>query len=58
MDHAQLSADQGSVPDMAEPLRAVADDVRRIVIRNCGHVMPDEQPQAVAEAVLEFCEAP
>ena len=49
-----LSADQGSIPDMAAPLRAFADDVRGVRIADCGHFMPEEQPAAVASALAAF----
>lgn len=49
-----LSADQGSIPDMAGPLRAFAQDVRGVRIERCGHFMPEEQPEAVAAALLDF----
>lgn len=49
-----LSADQGSIPDMAEPLRAYADDVRGATLAHCGHFLPEEQPAAVAAQLAEF----
>jgi pimeloyl-ACP methyl ester carboxylesterase len=49
-----LSADQGSIPDMAAPLRAYADDVRGTCIAHCGHFLPEEQPAAVSEELLIF----
>lgn len=49
-----ISADQGSIPDMALPLREFAADVTGIKIAHCGHFIPDEQPQALAEALSEF----
>jgi microsomal epoxide hydrolase len=49
-----LSADQGSIPDMAGPLRAFADDVRGVRIANCGHFLPEEQPVAVASELAAF----
>ncbi|MGP1615579.1 MAG: alpha/beta fold hydrolase [Pollutimonas bauzanensis] len=49
-----LSADQGSIPDMAGPLREYADDVRGATIACCGHFLPEEQPAAVAEALSAF----
>lgn len=49
-----VSADQGSIPDMAEPLRQFADDVTCITIENCGHFIPDEQPQALSEALALY----
>lgn len=49
-----LSADQGSIPDMAGPLRAFADDVHGVRIERCGHFQPEEQPEAVAAALLDW----
>ncbi|MDI9219386.1 alpha/beta hydrolase [Pantoea sp. EA-12] len=49
-----VSADQGSIPDMAVPLREFAADVTGIKIAHCGHFIPDEQPQALAEALRAF----
>ena len=51
-----LGSDQGSIADMASPLRAFAEDVRGAVIARCGHFLPEEQPAAVAEAVTAFLE--
>ncbi len=53
-----LSADQGSIGDMASPLKAVAAHVVGSTIAFCGHFLPEEQPQAVAEELGQFfCEA-
>lgn len=49
-----LSADQGSIPDMAGPLRAFAEDVQGATIANCGHFLPEEQPVAVANELTTF----
>lgn len=49
-----VSADQGSIPDMAVSLREFADDVSGIKIAHCGHFIPDEQPQALADALRTF----
>ena len=49
-----LGSDQGSISDMATPLRAFADDVRGGSIPFCGHFLPEEQPEAVARELLEF----
>ncbi|TDG10060.1 alpha/beta hydrolase [Paraburkholderia guartelaensis] len=49
-----LSADQGSIADMAGPLRAYADEVQGATLAHCGHFLPEEQPAAVAEALLRF----
>ncbi len=53
-----LGSDQGSIADMASPLRAFAEDVRGAVIANCGHFLPEEQPVAVAEELAAFLGAP
>jgi pimeloyl-ACP methyl ester carboxylesterase len=49
-----LSADQGSIPDMAGPLGAFVEDVQGALIRNCGHFLPEEQPVAVANQLSTF----
>lgn len=49
-----LSADQGSIPDMAAPLRVFAENVVGEKIASCGHFQPEEQPQAVAQALMRF----
>ncbi|WP_233887349.1 alpha/beta fold hydrolase [Paraburkholderia flagellata] len=49
-----LSADQGSIADMAGPLRHYADEVRGATIAHCGHFLPEEHPAAVAEELLSF----
>lgn len=49
-----MSADQGSIPDMAGPLRAIADDVHGVRIERCGHFLPEEQPDAVSAALTGF----
>lgn len=49
-----ISADQGSIPDMAAPLSQFAEDVTGITIGNSGHFIPDEQPEALSEALATF----
>lgn len=49
-----VSADQGSIPDMATPLRAVALQVSSEKITDCGHFIPDEQPEKLAEILADF----
>ena len=49
-----VSADQGSIADMAQPLRTFAADVSGIRLAHCGHFIPDEQPQALADALRQF----
>lgn len=49
-----LGADQGSIMDMAAPLRNFADDVRGGTVANCGHFLLEEQPEAVARELAVF----
>lgn len=49
-----ITADQGSIPDMATPLRAVAHQVSSQIILNSGHFIPDEQPVKLAEILANF----
>jgi pimeloyl-ACP methyl ester carboxylesterase len=49
-----LSADQGSIPDIAAAIRPFATDIRGETIKDCGHFQPEEQPEAVADALSRF----
>ncbi len=49
-----LGSDQGSISDMAGPLRNFAEDVRGGTVASCGHFLPEEQPDAVASEILAF----
>jgi pimeloyl-ACP methyl ester carboxylesterase len=49
-----LGADQGSIVDMASPLRDYASDLRGQVMANCGHFIPEEQPDATARVLAGF----
>jgi pimeloyl-ACP methyl ester carboxylesterase len=49
-----LGSDQGSIADMASPLKAFAEDIHGGVIANCGHFLPEEQPAAVAGELTSF----
>jgi len=49
-----LSADQGSIPDMAGPLRDYAEEVEGTTIMHCGHFLPEEQPAAVSAELIRF----
>ena len=49
-----VGADQGSILDMAPPLREVADQVEGITISSCGHYIPEEQPAVLAEQLTAF----
>lgn len=53
-----LGSDQGSIADMATPLLAFAENVRGATVANCGHFLPEEQPEAVAREVLAFLGQP
>jgi pimeloyl-ACP methyl ester carboxylesterase len=45
---------RGRGTEPATSLREIADDVRALVIEDSGHFVPEEQPQAVAAALLDF----
>lgn len=49
-----ISADQGSIPDMAAPLRPFAENVSGVVVPYCGHFLPEEQPEAIARELSDF----
>lgn len=49
-----IGADQGSIPDMASPLLSYATRVEGCTISNCGHFIPEEQPEAAAEQLKAF----
>ncbi|WP_074013530.1 alpha/beta fold hydrolase [Candidatus Sodalis sp. SoCistrobi] len=49
-----MSADHGSMADMAAPLRAYARQVSGVIIPFSGHFLPEEQPAAVAQALIAF----
>jgi len=45
---------RGRASEPLESLRVIAADVRGGVIPECGHFIPEEQPQALAERLLDF----
>ncbi|WP_025692429.1 alpha/beta fold hydrolase [Paenibacillus zanthoxyli] len=49
-----LGSDQGSITDMVTPLKAFVQDVRGGAISYCGHFLPEEQPEVVAEELADF----
>ena len=49
-----LGADQGSIADMAAPLRAFATEVHGRTLAHCGHFLPEEQPERVAKELRAF----
>lgn len=49
-----VSADQGSVPDMASPLRTFAHQVEGVTVAHSGHFIPEEQPEKLAQLLTTF----
>ncbi len=49
-----IGADQGSIAEMATPLRPFADDLSGVTIANSGHFIPEEQPEALVSALTAF----
>jgi pimeloyl-ACP methyl ester carboxylesterase len=46
---------EGGLGEMMEKMtRTVADDVRGLVIPNCGHYVPEEAPELLADILVEF----
>src|SRR5580658_3747154 len=43
-----------SIPNMGDSLRPYFKDVKSDVIRDSGHFVPEEQPEALAKALLAF----
>ena len=43
-----------SIPNMGDSLRPYFKDVKSVVIRDSGHFVPEEQPEALAKALLAF----
>ena len=51
-----LGGDNGSAPDIFEAMKPLCDNIRGGVIRDCGHYIPEEQPQVLAAMMMEFFE--
>ena len=49
-----FGADAGSAPDLHERLVPLCADLRGGVIKDCGHYIPEEQPQALADEIVAF----
>jgi pimeloyl-ACP methyl ester carboxylesterase len=49
---------QHSIPNMGDSLRPYFEDVTSVVIPNSGHFVPEEQPEALAKALMAFLGAP
>jgi pimeloyl-ACP methyl ester carboxylesterase len=45
---------QYSIPNMGDLLRPYFQDVKSVVISDSGHFVPEEQPEALAKALLAF----
>jgi pimeloyl-ACP methyl ester carboxylesterase len=43
-----------SIPNMGDSLRAYFEQVKSVVIPDSGHFVPEEQPEALAKALLAF----
>ena len=49
-----LVGDHTDTSHVADTARAVAEDVEEGVIERCGHWIPEERPEALAERLLAF----
>ena len=49
-----IGSDQGSIRDMAGPLRPFCETVAGITITNSGHFIPEEQPEVLADELARF----
>jgi pimeloyl-ACP methyl ester carboxylesterase len=49
-----LGGDRGSAPDIYEAMRPLCENVRGGVVADCGHYIPEEQPEALAAKMTEF----
>jgi pimeloyl-ACP methyl ester carboxylesterase len=43
-----------SIPAMGESLKPYFQNVTALVVKDCGHFVPEEQPEALAKALLSF----
>jgi pimeloyl-ACP methyl ester carboxylesterase len=46
-----------AIPDMGESLEPYFNDVTSLVVRDCGHFVPEEQPETLAKALFAFLRA-
>jgi pimeloyl-ACP methyl ester carboxylesterase len=51
-----VSGEKGAGPNMGAALRKYIDNLEELVIPNCGHYVPEEQPKVLAERLLKFFE--
>jgi pimeloyl-ACP methyl ester carboxylesterase len=46
-----LGGDRGSAPDIYEAMKPLCEDVRGGVIKDCGHYIPEEQPEVLVDRI-------
>ncbi|TDV33868.1 hypothetical protein C7405_110119 [Paraburkholderia caballeronis] len=51
-----LGADVGSAPDIHERMKPLCENLHGRIFENCGHCIPDEQPEALAAELITFFE--
>jgi len=49
-----LGGDFGMSPDIYDAIKPLATHVEGGVIQNCGHYMPEEQPDEIAAKMIKF----
>lgn len=49
-----LGGDVGSAPDLYDRMKPLGHDVKGGVIANSGHYIPEEQPKALSDAIIQF----
>ena len=45
---------RGRGPECGESLKRVADNVRALTVPDCGHFIPEEQPELLLRELLAF----
>ncbi len=49
-----LGGDKGSAPDIYEAMKPLCENVRGGVIEDCGHYVPEEQPEVLTAKMIAF----
>jgi pimeloyl-ACP methyl ester carboxylesterase len=49
-----LGGDKGSAPNIYEAMKPLCENVRGGVIEDCGHYVPEEQPEVLTAKMIEF----
>lgn len=44
-------------PAIVSAFEAIGENVTGALVENCGHFVPEEQPEKLAELILDFCKA-